>query len=120
MSDLRPCAGCRRHVSVTETACPFCGAPCEAEPVPTLRFGRISRAAMFAGAALASSACGGKKPPPETALTVEHNEEERAAQADAGVAESAPAPADAGMAPVAVPHNVKMPYGAPPMRRRVV
>jgi len=75
----------------------------------------MSRAAMFAGAALASTACGGNKKPP--AETVDNHHE--TVTADAAVAEPQPeekTPPD----PEPVPHNVKMPYGAPPMRRRVV
>jgi len=107
MSELRPCEGCRRHVSISETSCPFCGATREVEQAVSSRFGRASRAAVFAGAALASTACGGKKP---AAQNVDNHSTE--AQADAGVESPPPPPPD--------PNNIPMPYGAPPARRRVV
>lgn len=49
---LVPCAQCRRHVDTREAACPFCGASViggRASARTTL--GRLSRAAVFAGAA---------------------------------------------------------------------
>lgn len=57
MIELSPCPACRRHVAVTEAACPFCAASL----VPITRelhtlAGRLSRAALFAGA-LTASAC---------------------------------------------------------------
>jgi hypothetical protein len=60
-----PCLVCARHVKLSETACPFCGAPrspvSEREP-PPLR--RRSRAALFAAGAVAAivpvTACGGQ------------------------------------------------------------
>jgi hypothetical protein len=112
MSELRPCEGCRRHVSVSDAACPFCGTAREViEPVAT-RFGRASRAAVFAGAALASTACGGKKPAPQP---VDNHAD--AVEPDAGV----PTPPDRGRADDPNnPNNIPMPYGAPPARRRVV
>jgi hypothetical protein len=76
------------------------------------RFGRASRAAVFAGAALASTACGGKKP---AAQTVDNHATET--QADAGVE----TPPDHGNAnDPNNPNNIPMPYGAPPARRRTV
>jgi hypothetical protein len=57
-----PCDGCTRHVRVTESGCPFCGAslaPQEIETrvVPDARR-RMTRAAAFVfGAAIAVSAC---------------------------------------------------------------
>jgi len=46
---LQPCRGCARHVRGDETVCPFCAAPVHrAETRPLL--GRVSRAAVFAGA----------------------------------------------------------------------
>lgn len=115
MSELRPCEGCRRHVSISESACPFCGTAREvAEPVAT-RFSRASRAAVFAGAALASTACGGKKAAPQT---VDNHANEM--QADGGV----PTPPDRtdpnDPNDPNNPNNIPMPYGAPPARRRVV
>jgi hypothetical protein len=114
MSELRPCEGCRRHVSVTDAACPFCGTAREvAEPVAA-RFGRASRAAVFAGAALASTACGGKKP---AAQTVDNHANEAEVQADAGVPTQ---PDQTEPHDPNNPNNIPMPYGAPPARRRVV
>ena len=62
---------------------------------------------MFAGAALASTACGGKKPKADNV-----NNQEKAAQVDAGTPEPDKQEPDRS--------NVPMPYGAPPARRRVV
>lgn len=65
MSELAPCPGCRRHVTIDERTCPFCE-----RPLPALRgqhvalVGRVSRAAVFS-AALA--ACSGDKQPPAPA-----------------------------------------------------
>ncbi|HET7542765.1 MAG TPA: hypothetical protein VFK05_22995 [Polyangiaceae bacterium] len=65
MKHLLPCPGCRRHVRVSEVACPFCKAPLDlgSAPEPELPRTRLSRAATFAfGATLASvsalAACG--------------------------------------------------------------
>ncbi len=51
MTDLRPCAGCRRHVRVSERACPFCQ---HTAPSPLL--GRAALVGMALGA-LAPAAC---------------------------------------------------------------
>jgi hypothetical protein len=58
--DLHPCESCRRHIDGLGTACPFCGAA-RAGAQSSLRqaVGRLSRAAVFAGAA----ACGSSPPP---------------------------------------------------------
>ena len=101
---LQPCAACHRHVDVTSPTCPFCGAsvaPSHARGQGP--FGRLSRAAIFAGATLATTAaCGGGKPKPD----------QKPQTADAGVPD----------APAAQPdlNNTPMPYGAPPARRRIV
>jgi hypothetical protein len=59
---LVACSECRRHVNAVETACPFCGAVRTPILVPRLRGGgRISRAAVFVGAA----ACYTSSPPPQ-------------------------------------------------------
>ena len=109
MTDLRPCSGCRRHVSIDERVCPFCETTLTAASPHQPMFGRLSRAAVFAGAALASTACGGKKKPDTTTT------DQQTAQSDAGVIEEQPKetePTDKAPVP--------MPYGAPPARRRVV
>jgi len=110
MSELRPCGECRRHVAVSENACPFCGALRDATAPSTMRLGRMSRAAVFAGAALASTACGGKKP---KAGLIDNTQTQTSA-ADAGVTE--PVPDESQRSNPDIP----MPYGAPPARRRVV
>jgi hypothetical protein len=51
---LVPCLACRRHVSVDEAACPFCGGAPPAAPARPVLGGRMSRAAVFASATLAS------------------------------------------------------------------
>jgi hypothetical protein len=113
MSDLRPCPGCRRHVRIDERTCPFCTAALDAGAPPALPVGRLTRAAVFsAGAALAAGAgCGGKTAPAQDPI------DNTAAAVDAG---PEPQPTDA---PAYVPPpdlDVKMPYGAPPARERVV
>ena len=108
---LKPCAACQRHVAVTETACPFCSEPLEVSPPRSSALGRVSRAAVFAGAALATAACGGKKAKPA--------DPNLQSTADAGVVE-APKDAEEIKLPVPDHHNQPMPYGAPPARRRLV
>jgi hypothetical protein len=98
---------CRRHVAIGERACPFCRAELEVASPREGKLGRVSRAAVFAGAALATTACGGKK----KADTLD-NTQQQTATADAGVEQAPPPPPDNS--------NVPMPYGAPPARRRVV
>ena len=67
--DLQPCAGCRRHIAVVETVCPFCARVVTAAPYLRIQLrGRVSRAAVF-GAALAACGCPhedapAKQPPP--------------------------------------------------------
>jgi hypothetical protein len=59
---------------------------------------------VFAGAALASAACGGNKPKAEPI----DNQQTQTAPVDAAV-------------PIETDHsNIPMPYGAPPLRRRIV
>ena len=109
MTDLKVCAGCRRHVSIDERSCPFCGAAQSTAAPASSLLGRASRAAVFAGAALATTACGGKKPKTDNL----QNQNNQAAQVDAGVE----TPPDNTNKP---DNTVPMPYGAPPARRRVV
>lgn len=113
MTDLRPCSGCRRHVALDERVCPFCEAPLAAVSPKDPLLGRMSRAAVFAGAALASTACGGKKAKTENVNNVE---QQQSMKQDAGT--TVPEPPDTGKEPERGP--VPMPYGAPPARRRVV
>ena len=116
MTDLRPCSGCRRHVSIAERVCPFCAAPLAAVSPRDPLVGRLSRAAVFAGAALASTACGGKKAKTENVNNTEQHEQ--ALKTDAGPTFPEPPPPDKGSGPDTAP--VPMPYGAPPARRRTV
>ena len=125
MSELRPCTSCDRHVAIDEATCPFCAAAlAPAAPRPRPR-GRLSRAALFASATLATAAaCGGGKAKPVEST-------------GAGGDTSGPAAVDAGIDAAEAreieqdpdlqdprrrrrdgPPN--MPYGAPPARRRVV
>jgi hypothetical protein len=108
--ELRVCVECRRHVAVSETACPFCGTSGVSEAPASARLGRLSRAAVFAGAALATTACGGKKPKAEN---IENTQQQTTSTADAAVEPTTVAPPDDRS-------NIPMPYGAPPARRRVV
>ena len=105
MTDLRPCTGCRRHVAIDEAVCPFCSAELAPGSPHSPLLGRASRAAVFAGAALAATACGGKK-----AKTDTNNMNQQTA--DAGVDQPPPPPPDR--------NNEPMPYGAPPARKRIV
>ena len=67
MTHLVPCPGCRRHVRVSETNCPFCSAALSLAntPAPVLPTLRLGRAATFAfGATLLGAsalvACSGE------------------------------------------------------------
>jgi hypothetical protein len=113
MSELVPCGECRRHVSVGDAACPFCGTAREvsAPAAPRGTLSRMSRAAVFAGAALATTACGGNKPKAETV------DNQATQQVDAGVDETSP---DGMGRSHPDHHNIPMPYGAPPARSRLV
>src|SRR5690606_7068696 len=68
---LVPCVGCRRHVAQGASTCPFCGEALPADrevPPPRRAAGRLSRAAVFAGATLAgcyTSASNPQPPPPD-------------------------------------------------------
>jgi hypothetical protein len=110
---LEPCAGCQRHVAITETACPFCGHSIAVQsPRSSSTLGRMSRAAVFAGAALATTACGKKAKQPDMKTNTQQTDT-LTATPDAGAEPDGPA----------VPHrenNTPMPYGAPPARRRYV
>ncbi len=113
--DLEPCPSCRRHVRIDEATCPFCAAAVPAHEPRRITTGRFTRAAVFAGASLATAACGGKTKGPE--------QEIQNASIDAGVDE-APAP-DAAQPvepvdPIEPIEPMDMPYGAPPMRVRIV
>ena len=63
MKRLHPCSLCRRHIRSDERECPFCATPCTAaQPQPAERgVGKITRAALFAGAAFLLPACGGQQ-----------------------------------------------------------
>lgn len=61
MSLLCPCSACARHVRVDDHACPFCGGvttPRLLVPARPVARARLTRAAIFAGAAILSAACG--------------------------------------------------------------
>ena len=100
---LTTCPSCHRHVAITETTCPFCRNAVEGV-AKSSRIGRVSRAAVFAGAALATAACGKKAKPPQ----------QQTASPDAAPPDAAPEVSKPD------PNNIPMPYGAPPARRRVV
>lgn len=128
MMELDPCIACRRHIAVTETACPFCGVLLPARTAQAFAPNRLSRAAVFvAGIALAGAVgCGGSKKDVKTQPTT----------SDAGISNDADPAANeeahrraldeqerhqhhggggcSGQPPVC------MPYGAPPARRRLV
>jgi hypothetical protein len=94
MTRLLPCPSCHRHVRVDSQSCPFCAAAVAFEsepPAPAPALGRLTRAAVFAGAALVSTAAAG-------------------CEADAAVPQ----------VPDVQDHQNAMPYGAPPARDRLV
>jgi len=69
---LRVCVHCRRHVGVSESACPFCRAELvAARPRPTVAAARLGRAAIFAGATVASACWTSSSSGPRD-TTVEH------------------------------------------------
>ena len=145
MNDLIACSTCHRHVAIDESTCPFCGVGLgRREPRPPVH-GRLSRAAFFASATLATAACSSRSKPeaggsaqPVTqrvdATSIDAAPVPDAMVVDAAVVDAAPpdAPLDAGVRrrprvdagvpeprPIDRPPN-NMPYGAPPVRRRVV
>lgn len=59
MNQLLPCSVCQRHIRVSESVCPFCGAALDFSDAaaPVLPRTRLGRAATFAfGATIASAA----------------------------------------------------------------
>jgi hypothetical protein len=95
--------------------CPFCGAALAATSSQRTVLGRVSRAVVFGAALAGTAACGGKKAKSDTTTQTPQT-----STADAGTTlESVPAdppPKDADHEPA----PAKMPYGAPPARRRIV
>lgn len=117
MIDLAPCPACRRHVRIDETACPFCTAALPAVEPRVLSRGRFTRAAVFAGAIAGTAACGGKTKPADS-NNVE-NVSIDAGPGDTPVPDAEPyvEPPDDYDRP---DHDIPMPYGAPPLRDRLV
>lgn len=123
---LAPCEGCRRHVAIGSTSCPFCAVPLGAGKPARDPIARLSRAAVFIAAT--TTGCWTSKSEPK------HVEQQQAAvQQDAGVVVDAPVAkqlpndemnedrhyqnhpcVDTPQGPMCAP------YGAPPARRRVV
>lgn len=120
MEALTPCTRCSRHVRSSEPDCPFCGAPLAARPAPATsapRVGRLTRAAIFAGAAIIAPACGGASapetqdtvsPPPDE--TAEEDAAQRAARDEEQRRIEREVRADDD------DHIQARPYGAPPRR----
>jgi len=137
MTELRPCPGCNRHVR--DAQCPFCGHAQTLHEPPDSRLGRLSRAMVFTGAALAATACGGKT---KKAATADDEQREIQQGRDEGEQNhpcSNPDPNEIARAQKKVDEaktdeekqaaeqelrQAQMPmcapYGAPPSRRRVV
>lgn len=114
MAELRPCVECRRHVSIDEQMCPFCSATLAVAASQRVSLAaRASRAAVFASAALAS-ACG----PAKKSNVPAPQQLPDASVRDAPSMQTENPPEPDRSQPEASP--VKMPYGAPPARRRVV
>jgi hypothetical protein len=125
MSDLHPCEHCHRHVVVEETTCPFCGGSLDRRPTRgPARRGHLTRAAVFAGAALLAPAagCGGDE-------AAQAEDEEIIERSSGGDTEVEVIRDDVGggggdeqvQDDVVEPdpdENVAMPYGAPPSRER--
>lgn len=84
--DLSPCAGCRRHVDTRAARCPFCATPIT-RVVKRLvdAGGRLSRAAVFAGAAACYTNAPPAQqintppppPPPDNTQTVETQQQDQ-------------------------------------------
>lgn len=129
MSALQPCAMCKRHYRTAATRCPFCGDGPEPVAPRVPARGRLSRAAVFAGAVLALPACGGKAKPSEPIEEHRHggggcvdpDPDEIARlekQRDEAASEEERRAIEQELEGARMP--VCMPYGAPPARRRVV
>jgi hypothetical protein len=117
MTDLQPCPGCRRHVRLDEVSCPFCAAALDGGEARSPSTTRLSRAAVFAGAALATVAagCGGKQTTGPDNQVVENEA--------TTVVDAAPTPDAAPVVQSPVDdydNSCCMPYGAPPARERLV
>lgn len=129
MSELRPCPECDRHVRNDETSCPFCSAAIGEATARKLPIGRLTRAAVFAGALVGASACGpaqtpaanpDDQPPPPTEVADAGNPSpEEPVDAQAAQPPTPPDAAQARQRP-RPDHNIPMPYGAPPARQRLV
>lgn len=115
MTKLHACSQCSRHIRVDETACPFCGSA----SAPRGGRGPV-RAALLAGALAGASAvgCGDAKPAVEdpahtgNPTVVGQSDAMPANPVDAGQVEPPDRTYDPNLPP--------MPYGAPPMRKRMV
>ncbi len=118
MSHLIACPGCARHLRVSESACPFCSAPLDADlrarPAPRPPAMRLSRAALFAlgtgAAALASGtvACSSSSTP-QADVDAGHGESSStftAVAAYGGMAHSTPSHSESST-------NYAVPYGVP-------
>ncbi len=137
MTALRPCDLCARHVRGDSAECPFCGARLEAAPTPpmtALPASKLTRVAIFAGAAMLLQACGGGEPEAEESGGDENTGGETTTGDDTGgesscgtgncSAEGGTVVPDAGQQanpddpnqpdPVADPVTPAPPYGAPP------
>ena len=126
MTDLQPCSECHRHVRSSDATCPFCSTAITPAAPPRLPVGRITRAAVFAGALAASAtACGSGQtqpadPPPATSdAQISNIAPDTTADAGVPVAEPLLA-ADAAPLPDYDYPLPNKPYGAPPARTRLV
>lgn len=126
MSNLAACPHCARHVRASDPACPFCGGTIDGlAPRSPSVVARVTRLALFTGAALVGSACG----------TAVHGDDAGADSAvasdagadggvdagtpsdDAGGSSDAGGPADDAGTPIedaGVDAGFFPPYGAPP------
>ena len=131
---LRPCVGCARHIRVSESSCPFCGAALDpvfrASPAPRPPAGRLARAALFAattGTTLAVGAittvavssatvdCGGKSEEPPANL-MSYDAYGLPPLEDAGPNGNLMVDAAYGIAPLEDGQaNTTVPYGLPPI-----
>ena len=120
-SHLSACPGCSRHVRVSESACPFCGATLSAAfraaaaPAATpVGLGRAAVYALGATSLAVAAACSGSVPAPTADAGAGDAQDEAMNAAYGGPPPSAEdaGPGDAAAADMGSPAPL---YGAPPM-----
>jgi hypothetical protein len=103
MDRLEPCPTCRRHVRVSESSCPFCGADVSAlgqlsaRELPSTRLGRAALFAFGVGTAAAAANTVACTDEPDPDLD-EHVDESAQGSKDAGASAGGTGTSDAGAA----------------------